>query len=134
MSLGAFSEVRSLFRIEGVFLDICHRAPVNWDRWATPVAWIQVFYSCFSGNLRWISFRMDCILFAGENAMERVTIQITKKEYRHLQSLAAKYGLSVSELARLSLEDLLTTPDEETTQAMEYILQKNHQLYQRLAK
>jgi len=66
--------------------------------------------------------------------MEHVTIQITKKEYHHLQSLASKYGLSVSELARLSLEDLLATPDEETTQAMEYILQKNHQLYLRLAK
>jgi len=66
--------------------------------------------------------------------MEHVTIQVSEKEYQHLQSLAAKYGLSVSDLARLSLEDLLSTPDEETSEAMDYILQKNHQLYQRLAK
>ena len=65
--------------------------------------------------------------------MESVTIQITRKEYQHLQALASKYGLSVTELARLSLEDLLSTPDEDTQQAMEYILEKNTELYHRLA-
>jgi len=65
--------------------------------------------------------------------MESVTIQITKKEYQHLQTLASKYGLSVTELARLSLEDLLSTPDEDTQQAMEYVLEKNTELYHRLA-
>jgi len=30
--MDAFSEVRSLFLIEVDLLDICHKAPVNWDR------------------------------------------------------------------------------------------------------
>jgi len=66
--------------------------------------------------------------------MENITIRISEKAYQHLQSLAAKYGISVSDLARLSLEDLLSTPDEETAEAMDYLLEKNQQLYQRLAK
>ena len=34
--LTTFSEVPSLFQIKGISLDICHKAPVNWDRWAAP--------------------------------------------------------------------------------------------------
>jgi hypothetical protein len=66
--------------------------------------------------------------------MEQITIQITDTEYQRLQTLASEYGLSVSELARLSLEDLLATPDDETREAVDYILDKNKELYRRLAK
>lgn len=65
--------------------------------------------------------------------MESITIQLTKKEYENLQKLATKYRLSVAELARLSLEDFLSAPDEETHHAMQYILEKNTELYRRLA-
>ena len=66
--------------------------------------------------------------------MEQITIQITDTEYQRLQTLASEYGLSVSELARLNLEDLLATPDDETREAVDYILDKNKELYRRLAK
>lgn len=66
--------------------------------------------------------------------MEQITIQITDTEYERLKTLASEYGLSVSELARLSLEDLLSTPDDETREAVDYILDKNKELYRRLAK
>jgi hypothetical protein len=50
-----------------------------------------------------------------------------------LREKANHFQVAPEELVRLSLEDLLTRPEEDFRQALEYVLNKNAELYQRLA-
>ncbi len=65
--------------------------------------------------------------------MAAITINITEQQLQKLQSLAQKLGISTEELLSASLEDLLNYPKSEFNQAASYVLQKNAELYQRLA-
>lgn len=65
--------------------------------------------------------------------MKTITIPISDDRYSQLQVLAGRYGLSFDELVRLSIEDLLAQPDETFRRALDYVLDKNSELYRRLA-
>lgn len=65
--------------------------------------------------------------------MKTITIPISDDRYSQLQVLAGRYGLSLDELVRLSIEDLLAQPDETFRRALDYVLDKNSELYRRLA-
>ncbi len=65
--------------------------------------------------------------------MTTITIQLPDDHLRRLQEVAAQFQVTPEELARLSIEELLSKPDEAFRQAVQYTLQKNSELYKRLA-
>ncbi len=65
--------------------------------------------------------------------MSTLTINLTDDRLRALQKLSNRLKVSPEELVRLSIEDILTRPEETFQSAMDYVLEKNSELYQRLA-
>lgn len=65
--------------------------------------------------------------------MNAVTILLSDERLEKLQQIAARFHVTPEELVRVSIEELLSRPEEEFRRALEYVLQKNTELYQRLA-
>jgi len=65
--------------------------------------------------------------------MSSITIEISEEKLVRLSELAARLGVSMEELARFSLEDLIERPEDDFGRAARYVLQKNDELYRRLA-
>lgn len=65
--------------------------------------------------------------------MTSITVSLTEEGLLKLQDLAARLKIPPEELARIGVEDLLALADEEFRRAMDYVLKKNAELYQRLA-
>jgi predicted transcriptional regulator len=65
--------------------------------------------------------------------MSTLTITLSEDRLTKLQEIADRFNIKAEDLARVSIEELLTRPDESFQRAAEYILQKNAELYRRLA-
>ena len=65
--------------------------------------------------------------------MTSITITLPEDRLDKLREIAARLNVTPEELARVSIEELLTRPDETFKQAAEYVLKKNSELYRRLA-
>lgn len=65
--------------------------------------------------------------------MTTITIELPKERLQKLQEMALRFGVSTEELVRVSVEDMLTKPEEEFQKAAQYVLKKNSELYKRLA-
>ena len=65
--------------------------------------------------------------------MTTITISISDERLRELTELSKKLNVAPEELVRISVEVLLTRPEENFRQATEYVLTKNADLYRRLA-
>lgn len=65
--------------------------------------------------------------------MASITIDLSDSQFQKLQELAKVYGIPAEVLLRASIEDWLSSPKANFTQAAEYVLQKNAELYRRLA-
>jgi antitoxin FitA len=65
--------------------------------------------------------------------MSSITIPLPDERLEALKEKAARLKVSPEELVRASVEDILTRPDDEFQRAADYILQKNQELYRRLA-
>lgn len=65
--------------------------------------------------------------------MNALTITLPDDRLLELQEKAARLHVSAEDLVRVSIEALLTQPDEAFRDALEYVLKKNARLYQRLA-
>jgi predicted transcriptional regulator len=65
--------------------------------------------------------------------MSSLTIELDEEQLSKLQSIADRVGVSVETLARSSLEELLARPDDEFERVADYVLNKNEELYRRLA-
>ena len=65
--------------------------------------------------------------------MGSITINLSEGKLERLQELATRFGLSVEDLTRLSIENLVAAPDQKFEHAAEYILKKNEELYSRLS-
>jgi hypothetical protein len=65
--------------------------------------------------------------------MTSITIDIPDERLRLLEQRAHALGLTIEDLLRMSLDDMLIRPQEEMQQALDYVLRKNAALYQRLA-
>jgi len=50
-----------------------------------------------------------------------------------LKQMATRFGVMPEELVRVSIEELLTRPEEAFERAVDYVLKKNAELYWRLA-
>lgn len=65
--------------------------------------------------------------------MTTITIALSDDRLQKLQQIAMLFQVTPEELVRVSVEELLSRPEEEFRKALEYVLQKNTELYQRLA-
>jgi hypothetical protein len=62
-----------------------------------------------------------------------ITVPLTEPQEVALRELAAELRLSVEEVARLALLDLLDRGDNDFEEAADYVLKKNAELYRRLS-
>ena len=65
--------------------------------------------------------------------MTTITISLSDDRMKKLQEIAMRLNVAPEELARVSLEQLLAQPEEEFRQALDYVLNKNAEIYRRLA-
>ena len=65
--------------------------------------------------------------------MTIVTIPMPDELSHQLRETAQRLGIQPEELARAGLEDWLRRPREDFLAAAEYVLNKNRELYRRLA-
>ena len=65
--------------------------------------------------------------------MTTLTITLSDERVQQLQSLADRLQVTPEKLIEASLDSLLLQPDDELDQMMKYLLDKNAELYQRLA-
>lgn len=72
-------------------------------------------------------------LQASDQTINTITIQIPDEHLLKLQQKATRLGISVEELVLMSVEELLNQPETSFPEAMEYVLNKNAELYKQLA-
>lgn len=65
--------------------------------------------------------------------MSSITISLPEKRLEELKEVASRFGVTTEELVRYSIEDILSQPDEASQSAIRYVLDKNADLYRRLA-
>ena len=65
--------------------------------------------------------------------MTTITIPLSDERLAQLRTWAEQAGLTPEEFLRRRVEHLLDRPDEPFRQAAAYVLQKNAELYRRLA-
>ena len=65
--------------------------------------------------------------------MNTVTVALSDDRWMKLKEIAARLGISPEDLVRVSIEELLTQPDDAFQQAANRVLKKNSDLYRRLA-
>ena len=65
--------------------------------------------------------------------MKTLTIQLSDETADRLESLAEQLGMSLEEVAQVSLDDQIKRLDREYDEAAEEVLSKNAELYRRLS-
>ena len=65
--------------------------------------------------------------------MTSITIPLTDDRLERLKALAQEAGVTPEALAGATLEDWLNRPREDFLRAARYVLEKNAELYRRLA-
>lgn len=65
--------------------------------------------------------------------MATITISLPTERLERLKRVAERLQVTPEDLIRVSIEELLTQPEEDFQQALEYVLKKNANLYKRLA-
>jgi len=65
--------------------------------------------------------------------MKVITIELSDDQARKLKETADRFGVGPEELARAGVEGLLLGPEEEFRRIFDYVINKNADLYQRLA-
>lgn len=65
--------------------------------------------------------------------MKTLTISMTEQQAEKLQEAATRYQTTPEELALRGIEELLDRPEDELDFLIDYLLDKNAELYRRLA-
>jgi hypothetical protein len=65
--------------------------------------------------------------------MPEVTVSLTEEEVRRLEELGGQIGLTVAQLVQLGVRDFVSQPDEAFHAAARRVMEKNAELYRRLA-
>ena len=63
----------------------------------------------------------------------RIFIDLTDADERALAEVAKRLNVPADQLAAAALRDLLSRPDDEVARAAQRVLEKNGELYRRLA-
>ena len=64
----------------------------------------------------------------------KIAIELNDKQYGVLGNLAQEYQLKPEQLANALISDILSQSKSDFKNALDYILEKNHELYKRLSK
>jgi predicted transcriptional regulator len=64
--------------------------------------------------------------------MTTITISLSDDRLQKLKEIATRFSVAPEELVRFSIEELLTHPEEDFKQALEYTLKKNAELYKQI--
>ncbi len=65
--------------------------------------------------------------------MTTVTIELPEERIQELSERVAAFGITVDVLIQASITDLLTRPPADVQQAIDLVVTKHAELYQRLA-
>ena len=65
--------------------------------------------------------------------MSDITVSVPDAQLTQLKEKATRLGITLADLVLLSIEETLSRPDEDFRKAADYVLQKNAELYRRLA-
>lgn len=65
--------------------------------------------------------------------MTTITVPIPDECLSRLREVAASHKVSPEDLVLVSIEELLARPEDSFRHALDYVLDKNAELYQRLA-
>ena len=65
--------------------------------------------------------------------MTNITIAIPDDRLLRLKEIADRLQITPEDLVRVSLDEILTRPEEAFQRAVKYVLKKNAELYRRLA-
>ena len=65
--------------------------------------------------------------------MTTITISISEDRLEKLKEIATRLRVAPEDLVRATVEELVTRPEGEFQRALEYVLNKNAELYRRLA-
>jgi predicted transcriptional regulator len=65
--------------------------------------------------------------------MTTITITLTDERLEKLKEIAMRFQVAPEELVRVSVEEPLTRPEEDFRRALDYVLNKNAELYRQLA-
>jgi hypothetical protein len=66
-------------------------------------------------------------------AMTKITVEIDDNKAAILADKAKKFGLLPEQFVSASIEDLISRPEPDFEEAMRKVLDKNRELYERLA-
>ncbi|MEP7135550.1 MAG: DNA-binding protein [Chloroflexota bacterium] len=65
--------------------------------------------------------------------MVTITVTLSEDRLQKLQELAKQFRIAPEELLRVSVEELIARPQADFQKALGYVLEKNKELYRRLA-
>lgn len=65
--------------------------------------------------------------------MDIFTVELSEEQAQQLRELAREAGVSPEELLRVGVEEWLSRHGRDFAEAAAYVLQKNRELYRRLA-
>jgi hypothetical protein len=65
--------------------------------------------------------------------MSTLIISLPEDRLRKLEDIARQFGIAPEELVRASIEELLARPDDDFRRALDFVIDKNAELYRRLA-
>ncbi len=65
--------------------------------------------------------------------MSSITVTVSDDRLAKLKEIAGRFSISPEDLVRVSIDELLARPDDTFEKAAEYVLNKNSELYRRLA-
>jgi hypothetical protein len=65
--------------------------------------------------------------------MAILTISITEDHMQLLRERAVRYSVRLEDLVRIGIEDIMSRPEKEFSEALPFVLHKNAEIYQRLA-
>jgi antitoxin FitA len=65
--------------------------------------------------------------------MVTITVTLSEDRLKMLQELAKQFHIAPEELLRVSVEEFIARPQADFQKALSYVLEKNKELYRRLA-
>ena len=65
--------------------------------------------------------------------MSTITVTVPDDRLSKLEDIAKRYNITPEDLVRVTIDELIARPDEAFQRAADYVLNKNSDLYRRLA-
>lgn len=65
--------------------------------------------------------------------MAILTISITEDHMQLLRERAVRYSVRLEDLVRIGIEDIMSRPEKEFSEVLQFVLHKNAEIYRRLA-